>query len=122
VRPLSVDGGSVAVASGTTLDTSSIEDADISIGSLTVDAAAAANPTITKFRPAAKGKLYLTNVEGGLAPKYTVPINLTNVVGAENFASWKVCVNGVEVRGLVPEYANGALKVKFRNGLTIIFR
>ena len=107
VRPLSVDGGSVAVASGTTLDTSSIEDADISIGSLTVDAAAAANPTITKFRPAANGKLYLTNVSGELAANYTVPINLTTVVDAENFASWKVYVNGAEVRGFVPEYVNG---------------
>ena len=122
VRPLSVDGGSVAVASGTTLDTSSIEDADISIGSLTVDAAAAANPTITKFRPAAKGKLYLTNVSGELASNYTVPINLTTVVDAENFASWKVYVNGAEVRGFVPEYVNGVLKAKFKNGLTIFVR
>jgi hypothetical protein len=122
VRPLSVDGGSVAVASGTTLDTSSIEDADISIGSLTVDAAAAANPTITKFRPAANGKLYLTNVSGDLASNYTVPITLTTVVDAENFASWKVYVNGAEVRGFVPEYVNGVLKAKFKNGLTIFVR
>ena len=122
VRPLSVDGGSVAVASATTLDTSSIEDADISIGSLTVDAAAAANPTITKFRPAANGKLYLTNVSGELASNYTVPINLTTVVDAENFASWKVYVNGAEVRGFVPEYVNGVLKAKFKHGLAIFIR
>ena len=122
VRPLSVDGGSVAVASGTTLDTSSIEDADISIGSLTVDAAAAANPTITKFRPAANGKLYLTNVSGELASNYKVPINLTTVVDAENFASWKVYVNGAEVRGFVPEYVNGVLKAKFKHGLAIFVR
>ena len=122
VRPLSVDGGSVAVASGTTLDTSSIEDADISIGSLTVDAAAAANPTITKFRPAAKGKLYLTNVSGELASNYTVPITLTTVVNAENFASWKVYVNGAEVRGFVPEYVNGVLKAKFKHGLATFVR
>ena len=122
VRPLSVDGGSVAVASGTTLDTSSIEDADISIGSLTVDAAAAANPTITKFRPAAKGKLYLTNVSGELASNYTVPITLTTVVNAENFASWKVYVNGAEVRGFVPVYENGVLKAKFKHGLAAFVR
>ena len=122
VRPLSVDGGSVAVASGTTLDTSSIEDADISIGSLTVDAAAAANPTITKFRPSANGKLYLTNVSGELASNYTVPINLTTVVDAENFASWKVYVNGAEVRGFVPEYVNGVLKAKFKHGLAAFVR
>ena len=122
VRPLSVDGGSVAVASGTTLDTSSLADANISIGGLTVDSAAASSPTITKFRPAANGKLYLTNVSGELASNYTVPINLTTVVDAENFASWKVYVNGAEVRGFVPEYVNGVLKAKFKNGLTIFVR
>ena len=122
VRPLSVDGGSVAVASGTTLDTSSLADANISIGGLTVDSAAASSPTITKFRPAPNGKLYLTNFPGELASNYTVPINLTTVVDAENFASWKVYVNGTEARGFVPEYVNGELKAKFKNGLTIFVR
>ena len=124
VRPLSVDGGSVAVASATTLDTSSLADANISIGGLTVDTADyyGKTPTITKFRPSANGKLYLTNVSGELASNYTVPINLTTVVNAENFASWKVYVNGAEVRGFVPEYVNGVLKAKFKNGLTIFVR
>ena len=124
VRPLSVDGGSVAVASATTLDTSSLADANISIGGLTVDTAYyyGKTPTITKFRPAAKGKLYLTNVSGELASNYTVPITLTTVVNAENFASWKVYVNGAEVRGFVPVYVNGELKAKFKNGLTIFVR
>ena len=124
VRPLSVDGGSVAVASATTLDTSSLADANISIGGLTVDTAYyyGKTPTITKFRPAANGKLYLTNVSGELASNYTVPINLTTVVDAENFASWKVYVNGAEVRGFVPEYVNGVLKAKFKHGLAIFVR
>ena len=122
VRPLSVDGGSIAVASGNTLDTSAIADADLSVGGLAVDAEAASNPTITKFRPAANGKLYLTNVSGELASNYTVPINLTTVVDAENFASWKAYVNGTEARGFVPVYVNGVLKVKFKNGMSIIFR
>lgn len=124
VRPLSVDGGSVAVASATTLDTSSLADANISIGGLTVDTAYyyGKTPTITKFRPAANGKLYLTNVSGELASNYTVPIHLTTVVDAENFASWKVYVNGAEARGFVPVYANGVLKAKFKRGLAIIFR
>ena len=122
VRPLSVDGGSVAVASATTLDTSSLADANISIGGLTVVDNPQSAPTITKFRPSANGKLYLTNVSGELASNYTVPINLTTVVDAENFASWKVYVNGAEVRGFVPEYVNGVLKAKFKNGLTIFVR
>ena len=129
-RPLSVSGsGSIQVRSDTqysslTLDLSAIPDADLSIGGLTVDTAYYYGkiPTITKFRPAAKGKLYLTNVSGELASNYTVPINLTTVVDAENFASWKVYVNGAEVRGFVPEYVNGVLKTKFKNGLTIFVR
>ena len=122
VRPLSVDGGSVAVASATTLDTSSLADANISIGGLTVVNNPQKTPTITKFRPAANGKLYLTNVSGDLASSYTVPIKLTTVVDAENFASWKVYVNGEEARGFVPVYENGVLKAKFKHGLTIIVR
>ena len=122
VRPLSVDGGSIAVASSNTLDTSAIADADLSVGGLTVVDNPQNAPTITKFRPAANGKLYLTNVSGELASNYTVPINLTTVVDAENFVSWKVYVNGAEVRGFVPEYVNGVLKTKFKNGLTIFVR
>ena len=122
VRPLSVDGGSVAVASGNTLDTSAIADADLSIGGLTVVDNPQNAPTITKFRPSANGKLYLTNVSGELASNYTVPIKLTTVVDAENFASWKVYVNGAEVRGFVPEYVNGVLKAKFKHGIAIFVR
>ena len=129
-RPLSVSGsGSIQVRSDTqysslTLNLSAIADADLSIGGLTVDTAYyyGKTPTITKFRPAANGKLYLTNVSGELASNYTVPINLTTVVDAENFASWKVYVNGAEMRGFVPEYVNGALKAKFKNGLIFSVR
>lgn len=123
-RPLSVTGnGSIQVREDArTLDLSAIADADLSIGGLTVVDNPQNAPTITKFRPAANGKLYLTNVSGELASSYTVPINLTTVVDAENFASWKVYVNGTEVRGFVPVYENGVLKAKFKHGLTIIVR
>ena len=128
-RPLSVTGnGSIQVREDVqyarTLDLSDIADADLSIGGLTVDTKYyyGKTPTITKFRPAAKGKLYLTNVSGELASNYTVPIHLTTVVDAENFASWKVYVNGTEVRGFVPVYENGVLKAKFKHGLAIFVR
>ena len=126
-RPLSVTGsGSIQVREDVqyarTLNLSAIADADLSIGGLTVVNNPQKTPTITKFRPAAKGKLYLTNVSGELASNYTVPIHLTTVVDAENFASWKVYVNGAEVRGFVPEYVNGVLKAKFKHGLAIFVR
>lgn len=122
VRPLSVDGGSIAVASGMTLNTSSIADADLSIGSLTVDATAASNPTITKFRPAANGTLYLTNVSSDLPATYTVPINLTTVVDAANFGSWSVMVNGTPLSGASVAFENGALKVRTAIATVISFR
>lgn len=129
-RPLSVSGsGSIQVRSDTqysslTLDLSAIADADLSIGGLTVDTAYYFGkiPTITKFRPAANGKLYLTNVSGQLPAKYTVPINLTTVVDAENFATWKVYVNGEEAVGYIPVYENGMLKADLKTGLTISIR
>ena len=126
-RPLTVSGsGSIQVSedvqNALTLDLSANADADLSIGGLTVVDNPQNAPTITKFRPAANGKLYLTNVSGELASSYTVPINLTTVVDAENFASWKVYVNGTEARGFVPVYENGVLKAKFKHGLAIFIR
>lgn len=122
VRPLSVDGGSIAVASGNTLDTSAIADADLSVGGLAVDAEAASNPTITKFRPAANGTLRLTNVSGKIDRNFTVPINLTTVVDPANFESWSVEANGTPVRFATVSYANGVLRVLVRNPTLISIR
>ena len=122
VRPLSVDGGSIAVASGNTLDTSAIADADLSVGGLAVDAEAASNPTITKFRPAANGTLRLTNVSGKIDRNYTVPINLTTVVDPANFESWSVEANGTPVRFATVSYTNGVLRVLVHNPTVIVVR
>ena len=122
VRPLSVDGGSIAVASGNTLDTSAIADADLSVGGLAVDAEAASNPTITKFRPAANGTLHLTNVSGKIERNFTVPINLTTVVDPANFESWSVEANGTPVRFATVSYTNGVLRVLVHNPTVIVVR
>lgn len=124
-RPLVVTGGGsiqVRDVGGKTLDLSAIPDADLSIGGLTVEANPESNPTITKLRPSENGKLYLTNVTGGLEFNYIVPITLSTVVDAGNFASWKVYVNGVESRGLVPSFANGVLKIRPKFGTIIVVR
>ena len=122
VRPLSVDGGSIAVASGNTLDLSAISDADLSVGGLAVDAEAATNPTITKFRPTANGTLYLTNVSGEIDRNFTVPVNLTTVVDPAHFESWSVEANGTPVRFATVSYANGVLRVLVRNPTLISIR
>ena len=122
VRPLSVDGGSIAVASGNTLDTSAIADADLSVGGLAVDAEAASNPTITKFRPAANGTLRLTNVDGKIDKNYTVPITLTTVVDPAVFESWSVEANGTPVRFATVSYTNGVLRVLVHNPTVIVVR
>ena len=129
-RPLSVSGsGSIQVRSDTqysslTLNLSAIPDADLSIGGLTVDTAYyyGKTPTITKFRPAANGTLYLTNVSGDLHAAYTVPINLTTVVDAANFDSWGVTVNGAPLKGASVVYENGALKVHTGIATILTFR
>ncbi len=127
-RPLSVTGGgSIQVREDVqytqTLDLSAIADEDLSIGGLTVVANPQRQPTITKFRSAENGNLYLTNVEGKLESNSTVPITLSSVVDAENFSSWKVYVNGIEARSLVPAFANGVLKVRSKSGgAMIVFR
>jgi hypothetical protein len=129
-RPLSVSGsGSIQVRSDTqysslTLNLSAIPDADLSIGGLTVDTAYyyGKTPTITKFRPAANGTLYLTNVSGDLGAAYTVPINLTTVVDAANFGSWGVRVNGAPLKGAAVAYENGVLKVRTGIATVLSFR
>ncbi len=128
-RPLSVTGnGSIQVREDVqyarTLNLSAIPDADLSIGGLTVDTAYyyGKTPTITKFRPAANGTLYLTNVSGDLPATYTVPIKLTTVVDAANFDSWGVSVNGSPLRGAKVAYENGALKVHTGNATVLVFR
>ena len=128
-RPLTVSGsGSIQVREDVqyarTLDLSAIADADLSIGGLTVDTAYYYGkiPTITKFRPAANGTLYLTNVSGDLGTAYTVPINLTTVVDAENFGSWGVRVNGAPLKGASVAFENGALKVRTGTATVLSFR
>ena len=122
VRPLAVEGGAISVAAGRTLDLSAISDADLSVGGLAVDAEAATNPTITKFRPAANGTLRLTDVEGKIDRNYTVPITLTTVVDPANFESWSVEANGEPVRFATVSYANGVLRVLVRNPTLISIR
>lgn len=129
-RPLSVSGsGSIQVRSDmqwtpATLNLSAIPDADLSIGGLTVDTAYYYGkiPTITKFRPAADGTLYLTNVSGELPATYTVPINLTTVVDAANFYSWGICVNGTSLQGASVAYESGVLKVRTQKATVISVR
>lgn len=128
-RPLSVTGnGSIQVREDVqyarTLNLSAIPDADLSIGGLTVDTAYyyGKTPTITKFRPTANGTLYLTNVSGDLPATYTVPINLTTVVDAENFGTWGVSVNGAPLNGASVVFENGALKVRSAIATVISFR
>ncbi len=128
-RPLSVTGnGSIQVREDVqyarTLNLSAIPDADLSIGGLTVDTAYyyGKTPTITKFRPAANGTLYLTNVSGDLPATYTVPINLTTVVDAANFGTWGVSVNSSPLKGASVAFENGTLKVLTGNATVLVFR
>ena len=104
----------VSVAAGATLDTAYIQDSSLSFAALEVDCAAGGG-TITKFAPAPNGALYLTNLPAGLTSRYTVPVTVTETVGAENLESWTVYVNGTPVHGrYLSCAADGSLTVKRR--------
>ena len=116
-----LSGVKVSVASGATLDTSYIADEALSIVSLDVDCASGAG-TITKFRPAANGTLALTGVDGKLPGRYVVPISLSEVVDAENFASWNVTLNGTRSPATTLAWANGVLVANTAHGTIVVFR
>ena len=116
-----LSGVKVSVTSGATLDTSYIADEALSIVSLDVDCANGGG-TITKFRPAANGTLDLTGIDGKLSGRYVVPITLSEVVDAENFASWTVTLNGTRSPATTLSWANGVLVANTASGTIVVFR
>ena len=93
----------------------------ISIAALAVDCENGGG-TITKFRPAASGTLELTGIDGKIPDRYDVPITLSEVIDAGNFASWSVTVNGNPSPATTLSWANGVLKAVTTHGTIITFR
>ena len=116
-----LSGVAVSVADGATLDTGYIADEALSIAALRVDCTNGGG-TITKFRPAANGMLDLTGVDGKLSGRYVVPITLSEVVDAENFASWTVTLNGTRSPATTLAWANGVLVANTASGTIVVFR
>ncbi|MBE6396997.1 MAG: hypothetical protein E7046_08325, partial [Lentisphaerae bacterium] len=85
--------GTVQVDEGGVLDLRCVPDENISIKSLTVDAASGGG-SIVKFRPAENGTLNLVGINGELPRRYTVPVALPDAVDVERFSTWRVMVNG----------------------------
>ena len=116
-----LSGVKLRVANGATIDTDYLADSAISIAELGVDCANGAG-TITKFRPAANGTLALTGVDGKLPGRYVVPITLSEVVDAENFASWNVTLNGTRSPATTLAWVNGVLVANTSRGTIVVFR
>jgi hypothetical protein len=116
-----LDGVKLRVASGATIDTDYLADSAISIVALAVDCEIGGG-TITKFRPAASGTLELTGIDGKIPDRYDVPITLSEVIDAGNFASWSVTVNGNPSPATTLSWANGVLKAVTTRGTIITFR
>ena len=116
-----LSGVKLRVANGATIDTDYLADSAISISELGVDCANGAG-TITKFRPAANGTLALTGVDGKLPGRYVVPITLSEVVDAENFASWNVTLNGTRSPATTLAWVNGVLVANTSRGTIVVFR
>lgn len=123
----SLENVRVSVASGAKFDTSYINNAVLSFKELTVDLTAGAG-TITKFRPAANGVLYLKNPraadlrDGSLVARVTLPLTVGEIVDAANLASWKVYVDGVLSSESTLLAKDGQLVVKTPSGMVLIFR
>lgn len=123
----SLENVRVSVASGAKFDTSYINNAVLSFKELTVDLTAGAG-TITKFRPAENGVLYLKNPraadlrDGSLVARVTLPLTVGEIVDAANLASWKVYVDGVLSSESVLLAKDGQLVVKTPTGLMLFVR
>ena len=113
--------GTVRVDEGGVLDLSCVPDANIFIKSLSVDVLSGGG-AIVKFRPAADGVLNIIGLVGELPNRYAVPLTLSNVSNIDNLKTWKVAVDGVELRRTEVVYSNGALYTHSVNGLVIVVR
>lgn len=119
--------GKVSVFKGATLELDDIPTENIAFNALEVDLTAGAG-TITTFRPAANGTLYLVNPkasdrkDGVLKPTVTLPLTFGAIVDGGNLASWTVYVDGVRSKDSVVRVFDGQLVVKTPCGLVIIFR
>ena len=113
--------GMVRVDAGARLDLVAVADANLSISNLVVDVATGGG-TITKFRPAANGVLDLTSLDGDLPGRYEVQLELSSVVDAARFATWRVTVNGVPSPATTLAWDNGILVAITCRGTIISFR
>lgn len=116
--------GTVSVAKGATLDLSELRDENIAFNKLSVDCSGAG--TITKFRPAAVGRLDVTTTAGtgakGLRGTLVLPLTLGSVVDSGNLAGWKVYVDGEFSPASSVQVVENRLVVLTANGTLILFR
>jgi hypothetical protein len=111
----------VRVDAGATLDVSGVTDANLAIRGLEA-VWGATNGTITKFKPAANGALYLTDVPNNVErTPVTIPYTFGKVLDGNTLRSWTVYVNGVPNRNLSVSIVDGGLKIS-RGGLVISIR
>ncbi|HNX05629.1 MAG TPA: hypothetical protein PKI32_09005, partial [Opitutales bacterium] len=111
----------VRVDAGATLDVSGVADANLAIRGLEA-VWGATNGIITKFKPAADGALYLTDVPNNVErTPVTVPYTFGKVLDGNNLRSWTVYINGVPNRNLSVSIVDGGLKIS-RGGLVISIR
>ena len=113
--------GMVQVDEGGILDLSCVPDANISIRSLTVDAASGGG-TIVKFHPAANGTLNITGIEGQIPSRYTIPVAFPGVIDASRLAAWSVTVDGEPSPATTLEWSDGVLKAVTFRGTVISVR
>lgn len=99
----------LTVAAGATLD---LQANTLRIAHLVIDCAAGAG-TITRFTPAANGRLVLENADGlGDLVGYELPVTVGEIGDTSALRTWKVSVGGVEEDSLRVCWRNGKLMLK----------
>ena len=114
------------VADGAVLDLSEIPMTNIAFNALAVDCAGAG--TITRFRPAATGTLYVTSSaatrreDGRLVSTVVLPLTLGETDDMSRLADWNVVVDGRPSRESLAACENGNLVIHTYTGTLMIFR
>lgn len=119
--------GAVSVAKGAKLVLDDIPDVNVAFNALEVDLTAGAG-TITKFRPAANGTLFLKNPRpadlkgGSLTNAIVLPLTLGSILDAANLDTWTVYVDGELSKESQVKVIDGKLVVKTPHGMMFLLK
>ena len=115
-----LSGTVVRVDSGATLDMSLVKASENVVSALELDAAVGGG-TITDCAFAGQGTLNVVNATRSDMRTLALPLTVVRATGAANLASWKVALNGVELRGWKLRFANDTVTFLPPGAVLVVF-